>query len=128
WKLLACSFVLLYGLAALAWIGVTRDLDLAHSLLDSKAVQQEMEQLAALDAGQPFRGNFTFGLGESPLTAGWIMLPNLGVGMVFFASALVPPLYLYLLSTNALMLGTYTAVAGHWHQAGAISSILWTHG
>ena len=26
------------------------------------------------------------------------------------------------------MVGTYTAVAGHWGQAGSISSILWTHG
>ncbi len=128
WRLLACSFALLYGLALLAYLAVRRDLDLAYSLLAPAAVEQEIEQLAALSAGQPFRGNFTFGLGDSPLTAGWIMLHNLGVGVVFFASALLPPLYLYLLATNALMLGTYTAVAGHWGQAGAISSILWTHG
>ena len=48
--------------------------------------------------------------------------------MLFFASALVPPFYAYLLGTNALMVGTYTAVAGHWGQAGANSSILWCHG
>lgn len=128
WRLLACSFALLYGLALLAYLAVRRDLDLAYSLLAPAAVDQEIEQLAALGAGEAFRGNFSFGLGESPLTAGWIMLHNLGVGVVFFASALLPPLYLYLLATNALMLGTYTAVAGHWGQAGAISSILWTHG
>ncbi|MEQ1893327.1 MAG: stage II sporulation protein M [Planctomycetota bacterium] len=91
-------------------------------------VEQELEQLAALEDGQPFRGNFTFGLGESPVTASWIMLHNIGVGILFFASALVPPFYLYLIATNGLMLGTYTAVAGHHGQAGAISSILWTHG
>jgi len=34
----------------------------------------------------------------------------------------------FLLATNALMVGTYTAIAGHWGQAGAISSILWCHG
>jgi uncharacterized membrane protein SpoIIM required for sporulation len=128
WKLLACSFALLYGLAAVAWIAVGRDLDLAYSLLQPQVVEHEIEQLAALEAGQSFRGNFSFGLGESPLTAGWIMLHNIGVGILYFASALLPPLYLYLLATNALMLGTYTAVAGHWGQAGAISSILWTHG
>jgi uncharacterized membrane protein SpoIIM required for sporulation len=128
WRLLACSLALLYGLAAAAWLGVRRDLDLAYSLLAPQVVEDEIEQLAALEEGQPFRGNFSFGLGESPGTAGWIMLHNIGVGIVFFASALLPPLYLYLLATNALMLGTYTAVAGHWGQAGAISSILWTHG
>lgn len=128
WRLLACSFLLLYGLATLAWIGVGRDLDLAYSLMGSPAVDAELEQLSQLAEGESFRGNFSFGLGESPVTAGWIMLHNIGIGIVFFASALLPPLYLYLLGTNALMLGTYTAVAGHWHQAGAISSILWTHG
>ena len=128
WRLLVLSLVLLYGLAAGAWFAVARDLDVAYSLLAPGMVEQELEQLAALEHGQPFRGNFTFGLGESPVAASWIMLHNLGVGILFFASALVPPFYLYLLSTNALMLGTYTAVAGHHGQAGAISSILWTHG
>lgn len=128
WRLLACSFVLLYGLALAAWLGVRRDLDLAYSLLAPQMVEAEIEQLAALEEGEPFRGNFSFGLGESPVAAGWIVLHNIGVGIVFFASALLPPLYLYLLATNALMLGTYTAVASHWGQAGAISSILWTHG
>jgi len=128
WRLLACSFALLYGLALAAWLGVRHDLDLAYSLLSPQVVEAEIEQLAALEEGQPFRGNFSFGLGESPVAAGWIMLHNIGVGIIYFASALLPPLYLYLLGTNALMLGTYTAVAGHWDQAGAISSILWTHG
>lgn len=128
WRLFVLSLVLVYGLAAGAWFAVARDLDLAYSLLAPEAVEQELEQLAALEEGQPFRGNFTFGLGESPVTASWIMLHNIGIGILFFASALVPPFYLYLLSTNGLMLGTYTAVAGHHGQAGAISSILWTHG
>jgi len=128
WKLLALSFGLLYGLALVAWLAVRHDLDLAPSLLDPTMVQQEMRQLGELEQGQPFRGNFTFGLGESPVTAGWIMLHNIGVGIVFFASALIPPLYLFLLATNGLMLGAYTGVASHWGQAGAISSILWTHG
>jgi len=128
WRLLVLSLVLLYGLAAGAWFAVARDLDLAYSLLAPEVVEQELEQLAELEAGEPFRGNFTFGLGESPVTASWIMVHNIGVGILFFASALVPPYYLYLLSSNALMLGTYTAVAGHHDQAGAISSILWTHG
>ena len=48
--------------------------------------------------------------------------------VLFFATSLLPPIYLILLCTNALMLGTYIAVAGHWDQAGAISSILWCHG
>jgi uncharacterized membrane protein SpoIIM required for sporulation len=128
WRLLLVSLSLFYGLAACAWFGVSRDLDLAYSLLSPAGVEQEIEQLAALEAGEPFRGNFTFGLGESPLTAGWILLHNIGVGILFFASALVPPLYLFMLGSNALMLGTYTAVTGHWGQAGAISSVLWTHG
>jgi uncharacterized membrane protein SpoIIM required for sporulation len=56
------------------------------------------------------------------------MAHNMAVCVLFFGAALLPPLYLYVLATNGLMLGTYTAVAGHWDQAGAISSILWCHG
>ncbi len=128
WKLTSLSLALMYGLAALAYYAVSRDLDLAPSLLSPEMVSTEIEQLRATEAGEPFRGNFTFGLGESPTTAGWLMLHNIGVSILFFGSALIPPLYLFILSTNALMLGTYTAVAGHWGQAGAISSILWCHG
>ncbi len=128
WKLLALTCALVYGLAALAWVSVARDLDLAFSLLDPAMIEQEIEQLEKLAAGESFRGNFTFGLGASPLTAGWIVLHNIGIGILFFASALFPPFYFYVLVTNALMLGAYTGVAGHWGQASAISSILWTHG
>lgn len=128
WRLLVVSLALLYGLAALSYFAVSADLDLAPSLLDPAMVEQEIEQLEATAEGEPFRGNFTFGLAESPTTAGWIMLHNMGVGVLFFTCALVPPLYFYVLCTNALMLGTYTAVAGHWGQAGAISSLLWCHG
>jgi uncharacterized membrane protein SpoIIM required for sporulation len=60
--------------------------------------------------------------------SGWIMTNNMSVGVLFFASGLVPPIYLWILSTNGLMLGTYTAVAAHWGQAEEISSILWCHG
>lgn len=130
WKLALTSLVLLYGLATVAWLAVSRDLDLAPSLLHPQIVEDEIAQLRSSERGEqePFRGNFTFGWGESPTTAGMVMLNNMGVGILFFASALVPPVYLYLLTVNALMLGTYTAVAGHWGQAGAISSILWCHG
>lgn len=128
WRLLALTAGLVYGLAAVSWLAVSADLDLAPSLLQADHVRAEIEQLEATAPGEPFRGNFTFGFGESPGTAGWIMMHNMMVGVLFFASALVPPLYLFLLSTNGLMLGTYTAVAGHWGQAGAISSILWCHG
>jgi len=128
WRLAAFSFGLLYGLAALSWYAVSRDLDLASSLLNPEMVENEIAQLQAMAEGERFRGNFTFGWGESPSTAGFLMLHNIGVGVLFFATALVPPLYLFLLSTNALMLGSYTAVAGHWGQAGSISSILWCHG
>jgi len=48
--------------------------------------------------------------------------------VLFFASALVPPLYLLVLAVNGLMLGTYTAVAAHWGQGFAIGSILSCHG
>lgn len=128
WRLLAVTFALVYGLALLAWTAVSRDLDLASSLLPAAVVEQEIADLRATPEGQPFRGNFDFGFGESPGTAGMIMVHNMGVGVLFFASALVPPLYLLVITTNGLMLGTYTAVAGHWGQAGAISSILWCHG
>ncbi len=128
WRLFALSFGLIYGLAALSYYAVSRDLDLASSLLNPEMVETEIRQLEETAEGEPFRGNFTFGLGESPTAAAWIMVHNMGVGVLFFAAALIPPLYLFLLATNGMMLGTYTAVAGHWGQAGAISSILWCHG
>ncbi len=128
WRLLAITFGLVYGLAVLSFVAVSSDLDLAPSLLDPDVVANEIDQLRTTAEGEPFRGNFNFGLGESPTTSGWIMVHNMYVGVLFFSSALFPPLYLYVISSNALMLGTYTAVAGHWGQAGAISSILWCHG
>ena len=128
WRLLACSLALFYGLAFASWLAVRGDLELSYSLLNPAMVDSELDQLAALAPGEAFRGNFSFGLGESPGTAGWILLHNISVGVLFFASALLPPLYLFLLGQNALMLGTYTAIAGHFAQAGSISSILWTHG
>ena len=128
WRLVASAFAIVYGLALLsAWL-VHGDLELAYSLLSPAVVDQEIGQLVATAQGQPFRGNFTFGLGESPTTAGWIMAHNMGVGVLFFAAGLLPPVFLALLAVNGLMLGTYTAVAGHWNQASEISSILWCHG
>jgi uncharacterized membrane protein SpoIIM required for sporulation len=128
WRLVTLSLVLIYGLATLAYLLVRGDLTLAYSLLDPAMVDGEVAQLRGLEPGEAFRGNFTFGVGESAGTAGWIMANNMRVSMMFFALALFPPLYLYVLASNSLMLGTYTAVAGHWGQAGSISSILWCHG
>ena len=128
WRLVLTSAVAVYGLALVAWFAVSRNLDLAPSLLEPRVVQNEIEQLVELQPGERFVGNFDFGIGEAPQTAGWIMTNNMRVGALFFASALVPPVFLYVLATNGLMLGTYTAVAGHWGQAGSISSILWCHG
>ena len=128
WRLLLLTFGAVYGLAAVAWTAVARDLDLASSLLHPQVVEAEIEQLEATAEGEPFRGNFTFGLGESPQTAAWIMVHNMGVGVLFFAAALFPPFYFIIILQNGLMLGSYTGVAGHWGQAGSISSILWCHG
>lgn len=126
--LVAVSLVLLYGLATIAYVLVSADLPLAYSLLDPASVDNEIAQLRALGPGESFRGNFTFGLGDSAGISGSIMGNNMKVAVLFFALALAPPLYVMVLATNALMLGTYTAVAGHWGQAGSISSILWCHG
>lgn len=128
WRLLALSFGLVYGLALLAWFAVRADLGLAFRLFSPDAISNEIAQLEATGAGEPFRGNFTFGLGQAPQAAGWIMAHNIGVALAFFAAGLLPPLFLYILASNGLMLGAYTAVAAHWGQAGAISSILWCHG
>ena len=128
WKLLAASFALFYAISLLTFAAVQRDLGLAFSLFNPEAVRQEIEQLRATKPGQPFRGNFTFGSSESHGTAGAIIGNNVSVAVLFFAAGLVPPLYAFILATNALMLGTYTAVAAHWNQALAISSILWCHG
>jgi len=128
WRMVAASFALVYGLAIASFVAVRRDLGLAYSLMSPEVVQQEIHQLESTTNGEPFRGNFTFGLGRSPETAGWIMTHNMSVGILFFGSGLIPPLFLILLGLNGLMLGTYTAVAAHFGQAGSISSILWCHG
>jgi uncharacterized membrane protein SpoIIM required for sporulation len=128
WRLLVLLLAAFYGTALAASAAVSRDLGAAFSLFDVGAVTNEIQQLVATEAGEPFRGNFTFGLGESPAAAGQIMIHNMGMGVLCFASALVPPLYAWLLLQNGLMLGTYLAVAGHWDQAGAVSTILWCHG
>ncbi len=127
-RLLGSVFVLFYGLSALAFAAVKSDLELAYVLQPAAVVDNEVEQLRATEEGEPFRGNFTFGLGESPMTAGWILAHNITVSLLFFGTGLLPPLFVWLLVSNALMLGTYTAVAAHWGQAGSISSILWCHG
>jgi uncharacterized membrane protein SpoIIM required for sporulation len=128
WKLLATSFAVFYGIAALAWVAVARDIDNAWTLFDPSMIASEIEQLQNLPPGESFRGNFTFGLGESAGISSWIMTHNMWVGVLFFSAALIPPLYVMLLAMNGLMLGTYTGVAGHYGQAGNISSILWCHG
>ncbi|MFN0007342.1 MAG: stage II sporulation protein M [Planctomycetota bacterium] len=128
WKVISTAFAIVYGLALLSYFVVRHDLDYAWSLLSNEMVSQEIAQLEATAQGEPFRGNFTFGLGQSPHLAGWIMAHNMSVGVLFFGAGLVPPLFLLALAVNGLMLGTYTAVAAHWGQAGAISSILWCHG
>lgn len=128
WKLVACSFALVYGLALVSALLVRHDLELAFSLSSPEMIGTEIAQLASTAEGEPFRGNFTFGLGESPGTAGAIMAHNMGIGVLFFGAGLVPPLFLLLLAVNGLMLGSYTAVAMHWNQGWQISSILWCHG
>ncbi len=128
WKLVAASFALVYGLAIASYVAVRRDLSTAYTLMSPDFVSQEVRQLEDTKHGESFRGNFTFGIGQSPVTAGAIMTHNMSVGIAFFGSALVPPVFLYLLGENGLMLGTYTAVAAHFGQAGSISSILWCHG
>jgi uncharacterized membrane protein SpoIIM required for sporulation len=128
WKLLALTLGVVYGLALVTWAIVRADLSAAYSFLNASVVDGEIAQLLATEEGEAFRGNFTFGLGESPGTTGAIMGNNMRVAVLFFATALVPPLYLLVLGQNGMLLGTYTAVAAHWGQAGAISSILWCHG
>lgn len=128
WRLIGALLVLFYALAACAFFAVRADLSLAFSLYDGAAVAHTIEQLEQTAPGASFRGNFTFGLGESPRVAGWIFAHNIAVSVLFFGAALVPPLFLFLFATNALMVGTYTALAAHWGQGLAISSILWCHG
>ena len=128
WRIVLLIAVAYYSLAAVTWFAVASDLDLAYSLLDPAAVENEMEQLRSTPAGEPFRGNFTFGLEDSAETSGLIMFHNMFVGVLLFAAALVPPLFFYLFAINGLMLGAYTGVAWSWGQAGSLSSILWCHG
>ena len=128
WKLVAAAFVVVYGLALVSYFVVRNDLELAYALLHPSAVADEIRELQATAQGEPFRGNFTFGLNESPAVSGLIMTHNMWVAVLFFASGLLPPLLFVLFAVNGLMLGTYTAVASHWGQAWNISSILWCHG
>lgn len=128
WKLLTFTLVVFYGLAIAAYVAVDQNLEMAYSLFDPGTVATEIAQLEATPEGEPFRGNFTFGEDRSTGISFYLMLHNIGVSLLLFAAGLAVPLYIYVLTTNALMLGVYTAVAAHWNQAGAISSILWCHG
>lgn len=128
WRLLLATFGLVYGLATIAFLAVRQDLELAYALLDPAVVASEIAQLDATRQGEPFRGNFTFGFGESPTAAGLIMAHNIMVAVLFFAAGLVPPLFVGVLALNGLMLGTYVAVASHWSQGWEITSILACHG
>jgi len=127
-RLLGALLVLFYGLATLSYGAVVNDLELAFVLFSPEMIEHEVQQLRDTPEGEPFQGNFTFGIGKSPEIAGWILAHNISVSMVFFGTGLLPPLFLWMLINNALMVGTYTGVAAHWGQAGAISSILWCHG
>jgi len=128
WRLFVFMLAFFYALVGVAYAAVSEHLELAFTLLDPASVANEIEQLQATAEGEPFQGNFTFGLDDSPEISGWIMAHNMGVSVLFFASGLVTPFFFYLLASNALMVGTYTAVAAHWDQGTAISSILWCHG
>jgi len=128
WRMLTISLLTFYGLAALAYAIVSRDLEMAFTFLDAEMVAQELEQLRETAPGEAFRGNFTFGWEESANTAGMLMAHNIGVAALIFGAALLPPVFLLLLVLNGLMLGTYLGVAAHWGQAGNIGSILMSHG
>lgn len=128
WKLLLSSVIIFYGLSTLSFFLVRHDLGLAYTLFDPAFVNIEIAQIEATPEDEPFRGNFTFGIEQSSGAAGMILAHNMYVSVLYFGSGLIPPLYLQVLLTNALMLGTYTGVASHWGRAGEISSILWCHG
>ncbi|MFT7484746.1 MAG: putative membrane protein SpoIIM required for sporulation [Candidatus Paceibacteria bacterium] len=128
WKLFAWVLAAFYGLVVASYAAVSQNLELAFTLMAPEQIAAEISQLQATANGEPFRGNFTFGVGESPKVAGMIMAHNMGVSVLFFASGLVAPFFAYLLASNAVMVGTYTAVASHWDQGLAISSRLWCHG
>lgn len=128
WRWILGVALLFYGLAGASYVAVERDLSRAVALLDPAMVEGEIEQLRSLEPGEEFRGNFTFGFGDSPRTAGWILAHNIGVSFLLFAAALLPPIFLLLFCVNATMVGTYLAVASHWNQALAILSRLACHG
>ena len=128
WRLVGACLLAFYGLAIASFVLVARDLELAYWLYDDASVATQIEQLRDTAAGVPFRGNFTFGMDRSSTIAGFIIGHNILVSVLFFGAGLVPPVFLFVLVTNGLMLGTYTGVASHWDQAGSISSILWCHG
>ncbi len=128
WRLLSFTLLMFYSVAVAAYFAVAGNLELAFSLFHPGMVANEIAQLEATPVGEAFRGNFTFEHGESSMFAARIMAHNIGVCVMLFAAGLALPLYIYMLTTNALMLGVYTAVAAHWNQTAAISSILWCHG
>ena len=128
WRMLTLSLLAFYGLAALSYSAVSRDLELAFTFMDAGSVAEELEQLRATAPGEAFRGNFTFGWEQSAHAAGALMVRNIGVAAMLFGAALLPPVFLLLLVLNGLMVGTYLGVASHWGQALNIGSILMCHG
>lgn len=128
-RTLLFAFALFYGLAAASWLLVARDPELARTLFDSPLIDTEIEQLAETAPGEPFRGNFEEIPSElAGALSGVLAGHNIWVALLFFGAGLVPPLFIALLATNALMLGCYVGTAGHWGRAGEISSILVCHG
>lgn len=128
WRLVLGSFVLFYGLAALAFVLVQHDRELAYVFLEPAVVDHQIGQLEGLAPGEAFRGNFTFEREESTATALMITLNNVRVSFFLLALALIPPLFVFVLVVNAFMVGTYLAVAADFDQLGSITSILMTHG
>ena len=69
-KLLGAMLALFYGLCLMAYAGVTHDIELAYALQSAPAVDAEIAQLRDTAPGKPFRGNFTFGIGDSSMFSG----------------------------------------------------------
>ncbi len=128
WKLFLAMSVGFYGLAAFGYVMAANDVQFAFEVGDPRMVTSAIAQLDALEPGQSWEGNFTFGFEDSGKTAGWIMANNLSVCLLWVAVGFFLPICVWLVGKFAVSIGAYVGVARHWGQDGSILSILMCHG
>ena len=123
--LVSAAVFLLTALAS--FVAVVRQPELAASLFDERIV--EFENIRLERQHGEYKGNFTFPLSESPLTAVRIIFNNVLVSCrVFALGALLCLPAVLLLVFNGRMLGTLMGLTWNHHYFRDFNALILTHG